>query len=39
VNFNVLHTRDGAAAAAFYGAVFGWQVLYLPAGGFWRLRP
>src|SRR3954451_23350365 len=27
VNFNILHTADGAAAEAFYGAVFGWEVL------------
>jgi predicted enzyme related to lactoylglutathione lyase len=27
VNFNDLHTRDVEGAKAFYGAVFGWQVL------------
>jgi uncharacterized protein len=27
VNFNDLHTADVDAAAAFYGAVFGWEVL------------
>lgn len=26
VNFNDLHTRDVAAAAEFYGAVFGWRI-------------
>jgi predicted enzyme related to lactoylglutathione lyase len=38
VNFDTLHTRDLERAAAFYGAVFGWQVL--PLGGaaaMWRL--
>ncbi len=39
VNFNDLHTRDPQAAQAFYGAVFGWQVLDLggPGGGMWTL--
>jgi uncharacterized protein len=31
VNFNVLNTRDAQAAAKFYGAVFGWDLL--DAGG------
>jgi uncharacterized protein len=31
LNFNDLNTRDIEAAAAFYGAVFGWEVL--PIGG------
>jgi predicted enzyme related to lactoylglutathione lyase len=33
LNFNALHTRDAEAAKSFYGAVFGWQTLRLPAGG------
>ena len=37
VNFNNLATRDADAAKAFYGAVFGWQTLDLPAGVFWTL--
>ncbi len=37
LNFNVLTTRDPEAAAAFYGAVFGWQLLSLPAGPMWTL--
>ena len=32
LNFNGLATRDPEAAKAFYGAVFGWQTLELPAG-------
>ncbi len=32
VNFNDLHTRDVAAAAEFYGAVFGWRVLDMGGG-------
>jgi uncharacterized protein len=37
LNFNNLHTRDLDGASAFYGAVFGWEVL--DAGGFqaWAL--
>jgi uncharacterized protein len=37
VNFNDLHTRDLEGARAFYGAVFGWELL--GAGGFsmWAL--
>jgi hypothetical protein len=31
VNFNDLNTRDREGAEAFYGAVFGWEVL--PMGG------
>jgi uncharacterized protein len=39
VNFNDLRTRDPAAAAAFYGAVFGWRVLDLGGGmAMWALR-
>lgn len=39
VNFNDLRTRDPQAAHAFYGAVFGWEVLDLggPAGAMWTL--
>jgi hypothetical protein len=33
LNFNALHTRDVEAAKRFYGAVFGWETLRLPAGG------
>jgi uncharacterized protein len=32
LNFNGLNTRDVPAAKAFYGAVFGWQVLTLGGG-------
>jgi predicted enzyme related to lactoylglutathione lyase len=32
LNFNDLNTRDAEAAKAFYGAVFGWQVLEIPGG-------
>ena len=37
LNFNNLATRDVEAAKAFYGAVFGWETLPLPAGVFWTL--
>jgi len=39
VNFNDLYTRDPEAARAFYGAVFGWDVLDLggPGGKMWTL--
>ena len=37
LNFNNLATRDVDAAKAFYGAVFGWETLTLPAGVFWTL--
>lgn len=37
VNFNGLHTRDVEGAKAFYGAVFGWTTLTLPAGTMWTL--
>src|SRR5688572_18286924 len=37
LNFNGLATRDPEAAMAFYGAVFGWQTLALPAGSMWTL--
>ena len=32
LNFNNLETRDVAAAAEFYGAVFGWRTLSLDGG-------
>ncbi len=32
VNFNDLNTRDAEAAAAFYGAVFGWEALAMEGG-------
>jgi len=34
VNFNDLHTNDAEGARAFYGAVFGWELLN---GGMWAL--
>lgn len=37
LNFNGLATRDLDAARAFYGAVFGWETLDLPAGTMWTL--
>lgn len=37
LNFNTLNTRDPAAAEAFYGAVFGWKTLTIPAGVMWTL--
>jgi predicted enzyme related to lactoylglutathione lyase len=37
LNFNVLSTRDPDAAAAFYGAVFGWEVLPVGDGSMWAL--
>jgi predicted enzyme related to lactoylglutathione lyase len=37
LNFNGLLTRDPERAKAFYGAVFGWETLELPAGVFWTL--
>ena len=38
LNFNGLNTRDPEAAAAFYGAVFGWEPLGVGSGRMWRLR-
>lgn len=38
LNFNVLNTRDPAAAKPFYGSVFGWTTLDLGTGEFWTLR-
>jgi predicted enzyme related to lactoylglutathione lyase len=37
LNFNGLNTRDADAAKAFYGSVFGWTTLALPAGEMWTL--
>lgn len=37
LNFNGLATRDIEGAAAFYGTVFGWETLDLPAGMMWTL--
>jgi uncharacterized protein len=37
LNFNGLATRDPKGAQAFYGAVFGWELLELPAGLMWTL--
>jgi predicted enzyme related to lactoylglutathione lyase len=37
LNFNDLHTRDLAAAEAFYGTVFGWEVLDVGGGSAWAL--
>jgi predicted enzyme related to lactoylglutathione lyase len=37
LNFNGLATRDAKGAKAFYGAVFGWETLDLPAGVMWTL--
>jgi predicted enzyme related to lactoylglutathione lyase len=37
LNFNDLNTRDIEAAAAFYGAVFGWELLGVGDGTMWAL--
>ncbi len=37
LNFNGLATRDPERAKAFYGVVFGWEMLSLPAGSMWTL--
>ena len=37
VNFNDLHTRDIDGAKAFYGAVFGWDLLDLGGGYAWAM--
>jgi predicted enzyme related to lactoylglutathione lyase len=38
VNFHDLNTRDPEAAAAFYGAVFGWEALAMEGGfSMWTL--
>jgi predicted enzyme related to lactoylglutathione lyase len=34
LNFNDLHTRDLEGAQAFYGAVFGWEIIH---GSMWAL--
>jgi predicted enzyme related to lactoylglutathione lyase len=38
LNFNVLNTRDLAAARRFYSDLFGWTTLDLGSGEFWTLR-
>ena len=37
LNFNGLATRNPEVAKTFYGAVFGWTTLALPAGFMWTL--
>jgi predicted enzyme related to lactoylglutathione lyase len=37
LNFNGLATRDAEGAKAFYGTIFGWNLLDLPAGSMWTL--
>jgi predicted enzyme related to lactoylglutathione lyase len=37
LNFNDLNTRDLEGARAFYGAVFGWEVLDIGGGSMWAL--
>src|SRR5690349_20388974 len=37
VNFNQLHTRDVEGAKAFYGAVFGWELLGVGEAQMWAL--
>jgi uncharacterized protein len=37
LNFNVLNTRDLDGACAFYGAVFGWEVLDIGGASAWAL--
>jgi uncharacterized protein len=37
LNFNNLHTRDIEGAKAFYGAVFGWDLLDLGGGYAWAM--
>lgn len=37
LNFNDLHTPDVEGARAFYGAVFGWEILDLGGGSAWAL--
>jgi predicted enzyme related to lactoylglutathione lyase len=37
LNFNGLNTRDVDGAKSFYGSVFGWTTLALPAGEMWTL--
>jgi uncharacterized protein len=38
LNFNNLNTRDPEGAAAFYGAVFGWDPLEVGEGTAWALQ-
>jgi hypothetical protein len=37
LNFNVLNTRDLDGACAFYGAVFGWEVIDIGGASAWAL--
>jgi predicted enzyme related to lactoylglutathione lyase len=37
LNFNDLHARDLERASAFYGAVFGWELLDVSGGSAWAL--
>ena len=37
LNFNNLHTRDVEGAEAFYGAVFGWELLAVGDARMWAL--
>jgi predicted enzyme related to lactoylglutathione lyase len=37
LNFNTLNTRDLEGASAFYGAVFGWEMLAVGGGSMWAL--
>jgi predicted enzyme related to lactoylglutathione lyase len=37
LNFNNLNTRDVEGARAFYGAVFGWELLDVGGGSMWAL--
>jgi predicted enzyme related to lactoylglutathione lyase len=37
LNFNGLATRDPERAKTFYGVIFGWETLALPAGHMWTL--
>jgi uncharacterized protein len=37
LNFNNLHTSDVEGAAAFYGSVFGWEILDVGGSGMWAL--
>jgi uncharacterized protein len=37
LNFNNLNTRDMQAAAAFYGPVFGWELIDVGGSGMWAL--
>jgi uncharacterized protein len=37
LNFNELNTRDVEGARAFYGAVFGWELIDVGGGSMWAL--